>query len=145
MVVRKEGQLLYAKLPTSEGNIADYPTALFLVKDLGESKWVIARPWLEEDTEEDLISPVKIPEIDEQLAYECVDITGLRDRITPLADSVLIDFSDQKQPNPFTPTALIDHIPAGLLPNPAEFLMSPQAAVRHEDDVGTWAMGDSTG
>ena len=73
------GQLRYARLPTSDGEIADYPSAFFLVEELSASRFIIARPWLVEDTEEDIISPVELPDVPgQQLAYEVLDLTGSR-------------------------------------------------------------------
>ena len=38
------GQLRYTRLPTSDGEIADYPSAFFLVEELSASRFIIARP-----------------------------------------------------------------------------------------------------
>ena len=109
------GQLRYTRLPTSDGEIADYPSAFFLVEELSASRFIIARPWLAEDAEEDIISPVELPDVPgQQLAYEVLDLTGLKSRMTPLPESVLFDFSDERKPNPFTLAALVEHIPEGL-------------------------------
>ena len=39
------GQLRYTRLPISDGEIAEYPTAFFLVEELSASRFIIARPW----------------------------------------------------------------------------------------------------
>ena len=84
MVQRKEGQLRYGKLLLSDGSVADYPTAFILVENReahrsdqrGPSTWIIARPWLEEDTEEGILQPMVVPGaaekvgVEEELAFE---------------------------------------------------------------------------
>ena len=130
------GQLRYTRLPTSDGEIADYPSAFFLVEELSASRFIIARPWLVEDTEEDIISPVELPDVPgQQLAYEVLDLTGLKSRMTPLPESVLFDFSDERKPNPFTLAALVEHIPEGLRNSASEYALSPQAP-RRQDQAG---------
>ena len=125
MVQRKEGQLRYGKLLLSDGSVADYPTAFILVENRdahrsdqrGPSTWIIARPWLEEDSEEGILEPVVVPGaaekvgVEEELAFEQVDLAGLLDRMHTLPDSVTFAFTDEKKPNPYALPILRANIP----------------------------------
>ena len=112
MVQRKEGQLRYGKLLLSDGSVADYPTAFILVENReahrsdqrGPSTWIIARPWLEEDSEEGILAPVVVPGaaekvgVEEELAFEQVDLAGILDRMHKLPDSVTFAFTMRRNP-----------------------------------------------
>ena len=125
MVQRKEGQLRYGKLLLSDGSVADYPTAFILVENRethrsdqrGPSTWIIARPWLEEDSEEGILEPVVVPGaaekvgVEEELAFEQVDLAGILDRMHKLPDSVTFAFTDEKKPNPYDIPTLRANIP----------------------------------
>ena len=63
----KKGQLRYAKLPLTDGSIADFPTAFILLEECEDGSWILARPWLDEDAEEGILQPVTVPGVAEKL------------------------------------------------------------------------------